>query len=316
MIRLEFQIGLQYDVYSPTHFMFHFAAAHTPAQTVLAESASMNGVLTPAFVTEPVYGNRVLRLKAGPGPLQVSYAATVDIAHTLEDPLTVAETPIDALPVEVLPFILASRYCPSDRLVQFAHTEFGQLPPGYSRVEAIRAWVQARTRFTIGCSTPATTALDTLTEQRGVCRDFSHLMIALCRALNIPARFVTGLDYGAHPSLGPPDFHAYVEAWLGGRWYLFDPTGISPVTGLVRLGTGRDAADVAFCTSFGSVRLGVPVVAIRAVEDAALGLELPQRTTLAVSTAGDAGGAGYTPMSTALAPPALRAPELRLVQNV
>lgn len=313
MIRLEFHIGLQYDVYSPTHFIFHFAAAHTPAQTVLAESAAMNGAPVPAFVTEPVYGNRVLRLKAGPGPLQVSYAATVDIVHALEDPLTVAETPVDALPVDVLPYILGSRYCPSDRLVQFAHTEFGRLPPGYARVEAIRAWVQSRTRFTLGCSTPATTALDTLTEQRGVCRDFAHLMIALCRAINVPARFVTGLDYGADPALGPPDFHAYVEAWLGGRWYLFDPTGISPVTGLVRLGTGRDAADVAFCTSFGSVRSGMPVVTVRAVEDAALGLELPQRTALAVSTAGTAVAANAAHAS----PAQLReTPALHVIQNV
>lgn len=127
--------------------------------------------------------------------------------------------------------------------------------------------------------------LDTLIDRRGVCRDFAHLTIALCRAINIPARFVTGIDYDADPALGPCDFHAYAEVWLGDRWYLFDATGISPTTGLVRLGTGRDAADVAFATICGDVPTHAPKVTIAAVEDPAKGMRRPQRTPLAVSTA-------------------------------
>ena len=105
--------------------------------------------------------------------------------------------------------------------------------------------------FTSNTSNSNTSAVDTLIEQVGVCRDFAHLMIALCRAVNIPARFATGTDYGADPALGPPDFHAYVEAYLGDRWYIFDPSGTAIPMGFVRFGTGRDAADVAFATIFG-----------------------------------------------------------------
>jgi transglutaminase-like putative cysteine protease len=170
-------------------------------------------------------------------------------------------------------------------LTKLACVEFGHLPTGYARVEAVRRWVHERTRFVPGTSSTATTALETLTEQQGVCRDFSHLMIALCRALNIPARLVTGIDYGADPSLGPMDFHAYVEAFLGNRWYLFDPTDISPTTGLIRIGTGRDAADVSFATIFGDVLCGTPIISIRSIVDPARDFHLPQRTDLAVSTA-------------------------------
>ena len=110
-------------------------------------------------------------------------------------------------------------------------------------------------------------------------------MISLLRALNYPARFVTGIDYGADPALGPTDFHAYVEVYLGGSWYIFDPTGISPVTGLLRIGTGRDAADVSFATIFGPVLTGMPIVTCEAVEDSVMGLVTPRATDLAVSTA-------------------------------
>ncbi len=106
-----------------------------------------------------------------------------------------------------------------------------------------------------------------------MCRDFAHLMIALCRALSIPARFTTGTDYGADPALGPPDFHAYVEVYLGRRWYIFDPSGTSIPMGFVRFGTGRDASDVAFATIFGNVVTHAPVVSGTAVVDPGIGAE-------------------------------------------
>jgi len=286
MIRLEFSIGLDYEVLTPTHFVFNFAAAQTLAQRLVVERLTVNGVPLAAELLRESFANRLLRLNAPPGSLRVAYAATVDINHMFEQPTAIHESALDQLPLETLLFLRASRYCQSDQLVQFAHAEFGHLPRGYARVEAIRSWVQQHTQFVSGVSTVATTALDTLNDQRGVCRDFAHLMIALCRGLNVPARFVTGLDYGANPALGPSDFHAYVEVWLGNRWYLFDPTGISPTTGLMRLATGRDAADVSFCTAFGSVREAVPQVIVDAVEDPQRGLMRPQPTTLAVSTAG------------------------------
>ena len=286
MVRLDFEIALTYDVFAPSHFLFNIGAARTAHQHVEQERIQANVPVVPPMFTEPHFCNRMLRLQSDAGTLQLTYAAIVDIQHTLEDPANIRESSVDTLPPETLPFLLASRYCQSDRLAQFASDEFGSLPPGYSRVEAVRSWVHRRTRFTVGTSNTSTTALDTLTDQRGVCRDFAHLMIALCRALNIPSRFVTGIDYGADPSLGPVDFHAYVEAWLGDRWYLFDATGISPTTGLLRLATGRDAADVSFCTMFGPVKSHAPRVAIRAIADEELGLVMPEHTTLAVSTAG------------------------------
>ncbi len=109
-------------------------------------------------------------------------------------------------------------------------------------------------------------------------------MIALCRAVNIPARFVTGIDYGADPAMGPTDFHAYVEVYLGDRWYLFDPTGVSPSMGLVRIGTGRDAADVSFSTMFGAVQSLAPVIHIEAIDDPANGITQPRYCSEALSS--------------------------------
>lgn len=164
-------------------------------------------------------------------------------------------------------------------------TEFGHLKQGYWRVKAIEDWVRAHTTYLSGSSDTSTSAVDTIIGQAGVCRDFAHLMIALCRALNIPARFVTGIDYGADSALRPSDFHAYVEVMLSGRWYLFDPSGVSPPMGLVRLGTGRDAADVSFATVFGSVGSSAPVISIEAIADEAHGFTLPQHGANVFSTA-------------------------------
>ena len=194
--------------------------------------------------------------------------------------------PIAQLPPHVLSYVYPSRYCQSDRLHKFATREFGTLPLGYSRIQAIHDWVRQRTKFLSGSSNVTTSALDTIIEQAGVCRDFAHLMIALCRAVNVPARFVTGIDYGADPILGPTDFHAYVEASLGDRWYLFDPTGVSPPMGLVRIGTGRDAADVSFATMFGTVRSFPPVIVIAAIEDVGNGITLPWMCPEALSSDG------------------------------
>jgi len=136
-----------------------------------------------------------------------------------------------------------------------------------------------------GTSNSSSSAMDTLVEQTGVCRDFAHLMIALCRAVNIPARFVTGIDYGASATLGLPDFHAYVEVFLGDRWYSFDPTGITPPMGLVRIGTGRDAADVSFATLFGAVTSQAPIVSVSALDDPP-NFHLPRHSTESLSTSG------------------------------
>jgi transglutaminase-like putative cysteine protease len=285
VIRLKFSIGLQYEIAGrASDFIFNVHAAQTRCQTVVTEQVQADPPVETAFYTDPTYGSRFMRLKAGPGQFNLRYSATVDIAHRLDSPETLEEVPIAQVPPEVLHYIYPSRYCQSDRLHKFASREFGHLRQGYWRVIAIQDWVRARTHFQSGSSNSSTSALDTITEQVGVCRDFAHLMIALCRAVNIPARFVTGIDYGADPSMGPTDFHAYVEVYLSHRWYLFDATGVSPPMGLVRLGTGRDAADVSFATVFGSIRSYAPLIAIEAVNDPDNGFLIPWFCQEAVST--------------------------------
>lgn len=294
-VRMELQIDLSYEIDQyGADFVFNIHAAQTPSQAVSSERLVINQDIPHNIHTDPATGNRYLRLHGEPGILEVSYSATVDITHYRTDPSQLAEVPVRRLPQEVMGYIYPSRYCQSDRLLRLALNEFGGLWQGHSRVQAIRDWVQRHVAFTSNTSNSNTSAVDTLVEQVGVCRDFAHLMIALCRAVNIPARFTTGTDYGADPALGPPDFHAYVEAYLGDRWYIFDPSGTAIPMGLLRFGTGRDAADVAFATIFGGVRAQPPVIRTQAVEDAARGFVLPCHCTDALSTDHGAGvAAGF-----------------------
>lgn len=287
MVRLKFFIELQYVVVEqPSDFIFNIHAAQTQCQSLVVENFQVSQPVAVSLFTDPAHGNRYARLRAEPGNLTVRYDATVDISHHIAPPDSVQEVPIAQLPPEVLAYIYPSRYCQSDRLQQLAHAEFGGLRQGYWRVRAIQDWVHGRTRFVSGSSNHTTSAVDTLIEQAGVCRDFAHLMIALCRALNIPARFATGIDYGSDPIFGPTDFHAYVETFLGGRWYLFDPSGMALPMGIIRLGTGRDAADVSFATIFGAVQSVAPVICIEGIEDIANGITLPCACVDALSTDG------------------------------
>jgi transglutaminase-like putative cysteine protease len=285
MVRIQFSIDLQYEVVAPgADFVFNIHAAHTACQTVVHEQLQLSPTLLTLVYTDPLTASRYLRLSAAAGPLQVRYQATLDIRQHLAVPEQVPEVPVVRLPPQVLTYIYPSRYCQSDRLTTLAMSEFGHLPQGYDRILAIQDWVRRQVRFTSNSSDSTTSALDTLIDRAGVCRDFAHLMIALCRALSIPARFATGIDFGADPALGPTDFHAYVEVFLGDRWYIFDPSGTAIPMGFVRLGTGRDAADVAFATIFGSVSSQPPRLTVTALTDPAQGWERPQHLSQALST--------------------------------
>ena len=284
MIRLDFSVELEYQVMQPADFIFNIHAVNTTQQRVFTEELTVTPAVAYDVELSRTFGNRYLRLRSDPGPLHVRYTAVVDIHHRFDWPNLVQEMPLAKIPVDVLEYLYPSRYCPSDRLSNIAIQQFGSMAPGYERVQAISEWVRGRTRFQPGSTNFRTCAYDTFNERVGVCRDFAHLMISTCRALNIPARFVTGVDYGADPALGPMDFHAYVEVYLSGRWYIFDPTGICPTTGLVRIGTGRDASDVAFATIFGSVMWSVPKINVVAHENPAAGIELPKPSTHAVCT--------------------------------
>lgn len=284
MIRLDLRIELNYDIDAfGADFILNIHPALTPQQRVLNENLWLSQPLAPLLQTDRHTGNRLLRLRAGPGPLKLVYTALVEIDHHSVLPTQLAEVPVAQLPPEVLGYIYPSRYCQSDRLGRLANQAFGKMWQGHGRVMAVQQWVQRHVTFTSNTTNGNTSAVDTLIEQVGVCRDFAHLMIALLRALNIPARIATGTDYGADPALGPPDFHAYVEAYLGGRWYIFDPSGTGIPMGFVRIGTGRDAADVAFATIFGGVQTQAPVISAVPVA----GSPVPIHSAYALST--DAG---------------------------
>lgn len=284
-VRLHYSVELRYDVLSAgSDFIFNVQAARTRHQHVVQEKLDISQQVLLQAHTDNATRARHLRLRAQAGPLSIRYGAVLDIAHHHADPATLAEVWIPELPGDVLPYLYPSRYCQSDRLHRFAVAQFGGLWQGYSRVQAICDWVNSHVAFVSNSSGGTTTACDTLLDKQGVCRDFAHLMIALCRAVNIPARFTTGVDYGADPALGPQDFHAYVEAFVGHRWYLFDPSGTAIPMGFIRLATGRDAADGAFASIFGSVVAHPPVLSIEAVPGADGVLRVPQRVATALST--------------------------------
>ena len=285
-VRLAWSVELQYQIGAGGGtFICNLHAAATAQQAILVEQLDLSQAIPVEVFSAPGDSTRFMRLCAAPGQLRIAYAATVEVSQHVVEPGQIPEVDIARLPPAVIPYLYPSRYCQSDRLNQLAVAEFGQLPRGYSRVLAIQQWVRRQVKFTMNSSNASTSALDTLNDRVGVCRDFTHLMIALCRAVGIPARFATGIDYGADPVLGPTDFHAYVEAWLGDRWYIFDPSDTAIPMGFVRIGTGRDAADVAFATIFGPVTANQPRISIRAVTDGIQGLVVPQRRREALSTA-------------------------------
>jgi transglutaminase-like putative cysteine protease len=167
-------------------------------------------------------------------------------------PLHLDESAVTAVPDDALRFLMPSRYCESDVMSRVAQQLFGHLPHGLSRVRAIESWIHDSIYYLPGFSNSTTTAQEVFVQRAGVCRDFAHLGITMCRALNIPARLVVGYVNFDEP---PQDFHAVFEAWMDHRWVMFDPTGMAPIDRLVRVGTGRDAKDVAFATIFGTVQM-------------------------------------------------------------
>ncbi|CBN55992.1 MULTISPECIES: transglutaminase-like domain-containing protein [Kamptonema] len=249
----KFNIGcqLKYNLVQPTTMIFNIQAVKTNSQKILHEELKLEPPLKVEEYISPLEGNRYIRVNATPGDLEIGYRAVVELSHFYADDKAIAEIDPANLPAETFYFLYPSRYCQSDLMAGLAESEFGELQPGYSRVMAICDWIYDKVKYLSGSTNSQTSAYDTATERAGVCRDFAHLGIAFCRALNIPARFVSAYAY----KLEPPDFHACFEAYLGDRWYLFDATRLVPLNGIIRIGTGRDAADVSFGTLFGTVEM-------------------------------------------------------------
>ena len=265
MSTFQVDCELEYEVTAQTVFVFNIAVPDDDRQRVVEERFELEPPLAWDELHEPQTRNRFVRCDVGPGALRVRYLARVDVTP-IEPDTQAAEVPITMLPVDAFACLRGSRYCEAEAVFNLACRLFGQMTPGFARVDAICRWIRENIDYKIGTSTPSYSAMDVLALRAGVCRDFAHLAITFCRALNIPARFVTGYARYAEP---PPDFHAVFEAFLGGRWQLFDPTDLSPMRDLVRIGTGRDASEVPFATFFGTARLRRLSALIEAAPDGA-----------------------------------------------
>lgn len=185
------------------------------------------------------------------GALEISYEAEVE--RDIEGPRAgeaCRESPLIDLPPEVVRFLYPSRYCESDKLVRLAAKGFGDLPPGHERVAGICNWIYTNIDYQPGITDAHTSAVECLTLRAGVCRDFAHLGVAFCRAMGIPARYGSGYAYG----LPLPDFHAFFEVWLGGRWWYYDATRLAPQQGFIWVGSGHDAADTSVATMSSSAQ--------------------------------------------------------------
>lgn len=246
----EVDCKLSYTLLDDTHFLFLVHALQGMDQEVVEESLRITPAVRHELHADGALGHRTVRLKAPAGPLTLRYRACVRVQRPPPDPRA-AEWPIDRLPLEVLPDLMPSRYCEADRLASAANRMFGDVEPGHARVQAVSDWIHEHLEYRVGSTDTTTTACDVFLQRAGVCRDFAHLGVTFCRALNIPARVAVGYARFAHP---PPDFHAVFEAFVGGRWQLFDPTHMTDPQDLVRIAVGRDAGEVAFATLFGPVR--------------------------------------------------------------
>jgi transglutaminase-like putative cysteine protease len=207
----------------------------------------------PTSTYRDLFGNTCRRFVAPPGDLTFRSDSTIwDSGDVDECQPNAIQHPVGDLPDECLVFLMGSRYCETDRLSQVAWNLFGHIEPGWGRVQAICDFVHERITFNYQNARSTRTAFEAYEEQTGVCRDFAHLAVALCRCMNIPTRYVNGYlgDIGV-PRVDPMDFAAWIEVYLGGRWWTFDPRNNIRRIGRIVISHGRDAADVAMVSSFG-----------------------------------------------------------------
>lgn len=259
---MELAVGcdLRYYLEEPTGFVFQIEAAKADGQFVSNEVFQLPPGAFFDTYADPVSLTRMLRTTLGPGQADIHYEAIVQLDTTAFNPADVTQYKFTQLPMAYLAYIAPSRYCPSDTFTQFAHSQFGQIPLGHQRVTAICDWIHANIEYVAGSTNSNTTAADVFHGQAGVCRDFAHLGISLCRALGIPARYASVYANG----LVPQDFHAIFQAYLagpnGGAWYSFDASRMSSVDAVARIASGRDAADVAFAWPQGPAGFDAPKV--------------------------------------------------------
>lgn len=244
-MRLKAGCDLRIETEQPTPMIAMLRPRSGEGQWIASETYTLEP-FTPVLEYTDGFGNLCQRLVAPKGAFQMRVDTLVETSDHIETKRGAPPTPIHELPETTLQFLLQSRYCPSDRMEDKAKQIAGKARPGYDQAEAVRAWIRDTIEYKYGVSSGSTDALDTLRDGAGVCRDFSHVGISLCRALKLPARMVVGwlLD------LDPMDMHAWFEVFIAGRWYTFDATQSEPRGGRIAVAYGRDAADVALFTEF------------------------------------------------------------------
>jgi transglutaminase-like putative cysteine protease len=247
-MRVRIETRLDYDFPERVESLLQIEAAVADDQTVVEERLSFDPPVEITRRDDPATGERRV-IFTHQGRLAIAYDAVVEIADRDMALADAAQHAIADLPIDTLPYLRGSRYCPSDTFETIADQKFG--PAGRRAGGGHRRLDRRPPGIPIGCSDARTTALETYVQRAGVCRDFAHLAVTLCRASDIPARVASVYAL----TLDPPDFHAVVEVFVGGRWRLLDPTGLAPIDGLVRIAYGRDAADVAFLTIFGKATM-------------------------------------------------------------
>ena len=263
-MKFEVKATLVYDVWAPTTIILNVHAQQSVNQLLLTENFSIQPTLAYTQFSAGWGENRFVRFEV-PEAMQVgvNYQALIDVRHEVVDLTHVVETPVAVLPPHIIPYLYPSRYCQSDKMYRLAVKKFGHLSHPFDKVLALSDWIFHNVDYLSGYTTVQTSAYDTVAEQAGVCRDFAHLAIAFCRALNIPARYFSSYAY----QLNPPDFHACFEAYIGHRWILFDASNLVSVNSLIKIATGMDAADTAIASIFGNLSFNLIDVNCQTAED-------------------------------------------------
>ncbi len=255
---------MEYSAASAGTLILNIHALRTQRQTVISESFVIDPYIKVEELISAQNENRVVRFEMGEvSTIKVTYKATIDNYCEIKDYSNLVEIPVAQMDNPILPYLYPSRYCQSDKLYRLANNLFGHIENPFEKVLTLTGWINRNVQYLSGSTNAQTSAYDTVTQQQGVCRDFAHLGIALCRALTIPARYLTCYAY----KLKPADFHACFEAYLGDEWVLFDATGLVPLNGLVKIASGRDAADTAIANIFGNVTFTSMLVSCELAED-------------------------------------------------
>jgi transglutaminase-like putative cysteine protease len=253
---MQFRIGYEFRYHFPnsTPCLLLLNVHHSRVSDLVCADNILTTPSCSLVGYRDVFGNWCNRMLAPAGVVTITTDVTInDTGQPDPEPYEARQVPVEELPNETLIFLLASRFCESDKFLDLSWQLFGQESPGLGRVRAICDFVHRRIAFDYLQARPTRTAVEAYNESVGVCRDYAHLAIAFCRALNIPARYCTGYlsDAGTPPPLPAGDFAAWFEAYLDGRWVIFDPRNNEPRVGRILIARGRDAADVAMVTTFG-----------------------------------------------------------------